>query len=109
MQSLNNLSGVETIFGPVRFVAVYALSALGGSVASLVMVPQPSLGASGAICGLLGALWSFFAVNERYMTGGMKRANSILLSAASTLAIGLFLPMVDNWSAPAWCRRCACD
>lgn len=49
---------VEPTLGRGRFLAVYLLSGLGGStLAYLVAAPnQPSLGASGAIFGLMGAL-----------------------------------------------------
>ncbi|GHF43439.1 rhomboid family intramembrane serine protease [Streptomyces mashuensis] len=48
---------LEVALGRLRFVVLYVLSALGGSALSyLVAAPnQPSLGASGAIFGLLGA------------------------------------------------------
>ncbi|MFE7133911.1 rhomboid family intramembrane serine protease [Streptomyces sp. NPDC057638] len=49
---------VEPVLGRSRFLAVYLLSGLGGStLAYLLAAPnQPSLGASGAIFGLMGAL-----------------------------------------------------
>ncbi|MEU0677902.1 rhomboid family intramembrane serine protease [Streptomyces sp. NPDC006172] len=49
---------VEEVFGRVRYVALYVLSGLGGSaLAYLLDAPnQPSLGASGAVFGVFGAL-----------------------------------------------------
>jgi membrane associated rhomboid family serine protease len=49
--------GLEQLLGRVRFIAVYLVSALGGSVLFYYLVPQnqPALGASGAIFGLFGA------------------------------------------------------
>ncbi|KOG64723.1 Rhomboid family protein [Streptomyces griseoflavus] len=48
---------LEAAFGRVRFLALYLLSGLGGSALSYLLAAQnqPSLGASGAIFGLLGA------------------------------------------------------
>src|SRR5499427_10789148 len=48
--------GLERLLGRVRFLAVYLLSALGGSVLFYVLASpaQPALGASGAIFGLFG-------------------------------------------------------
>ena len=48
---------MERMLGPVRYLAVYLASALGGGVAYYFLAPvnQPALGASGAIFGLLGA------------------------------------------------------
>jgi membrane associated rhomboid family serine protease len=49
--------GLEQMLGRVRFLAVYLLSAVGGSVLFYYLAPQnlPALGASGAIFGLFGA------------------------------------------------------
>jgi membrane associated rhomboid family serine protease len=56
--------GLEQVLGRVRFLAVYLLSAVGGSVLFYYLVPpnQPALGASGAIFGLFGA---WFVVSRR--------------------------------------------
>jgi len=49
--------GLEQMLGRARFLAVYLLSAIGGSVLFYYLAPQnqPALGASGAIFGLFGA------------------------------------------------------
>ena len=49
---------LERALGPVRYLTVYLLSALGGSLLSVWLSPQFSIGvgASGAIFGLFGAL-----------------------------------------------------
>jgi membrane associated rhomboid family serine protease len=49
--------GLEQLLGRVRFLAIYLLSAVGGSVLFYYLAPQnvPALGASGAIFGLFGA------------------------------------------------------
>jgi membrane associated rhomboid family serine protease len=56
--------GLEQLLGKVRFLAVYLLSAVGGSVLFYYLAPQntPALGASGAIFGLFGA---WFVVSRR--------------------------------------------
>ncbi|MBV2364288.1 rhomboid family intramembrane serine protease [Streptomonospora nanhaiensis] len=49
---------VETVLGHARYLALWVLSAVGGSVLSLLVVPQTmSVGASGAIFGLFGAVF----------------------------------------------------
>ncbi|MGW3632846.1 rhomboid family intramembrane serine protease [Streptomyces sp. NPDC005122] len=59
MVSLWNLGRVvEAQLGRVRYIALYLLSALGGSVLVLLVAPdQPTLGASGAIFGLGAAYY----------------------------------------------------
>ncbi len=55
---------LERILGRVRFIAVYLVSALAGSVFFYLLAPsyQPALGASGAIFGLFGA---WFVLSRR--------------------------------------------
>ncbi|MFI7690660.1 rhomboid family intramembrane serine protease [Nonomuraea sp. NPDC049655] len=50
---------LERAFGHVRYTALYLVSAVGGSVLSLWLDPlgQPTVGASGAIFGLFGAVF----------------------------------------------------
>jgi membrane associated rhomboid family serine protease len=48
---------LEPLLGPARFLALYVLSAVGGSLAVALLAPNvPVVGASGAIFGLFGAL-----------------------------------------------------
>ena len=48
----------EALYGRAMFLAIYLLSALGGSIASYLFVPGPSVGASGAIFGLFGLVFA---------------------------------------------------
>lgn len=49
----------EALLGSWRTVGVFLLTGLAGSVVSLLLSPYPSVGASGAVCGLLGVLAAF--------------------------------------------------
>lgn len=83
---------LEGMMGRWRFLALYALSALGGSVAVLLLAPMtPVVGASGAIFGLFGA---FFVINRGL--GG----NSIQLVVVLglNLLIGFIVPGIA-WQA----------
>lgn len=84
---------LEGILGRWRFLALYLLSALGGSVAVLLLASPNSavVGASGAIFGLLGA---FFVLQRRL--GG--NATGILVLVALNLAIGFIVPGI-SWQA----------
>ncbi|MDQ3706637.1 MAG: rhomboid family intramembrane serine protease [Chloroflexota bacterium] len=59
-------SEVEGLFGRRRFLAVFFISGLAGSVASVAMSPFniPGVGASGAIFGLIGALGVYFGLHR---------------------------------------------
>jgi membrane associated rhomboid family serine protease len=48
----------EALYGRALFLAIYLLSALGGSVASYLVLPNPAVGASGAIFGLFGLVFA---------------------------------------------------
>jgi membrane associated rhomboid family serine protease len=84
---------VERLLGRVRFLALYLLSGLGGSVAVLLLAPDtPVVGASGAIFGLLGA---FFVIARRL--GG--NSSQVLIVIIINLGIG-FLPGTNiSWQA----------
>jgi len=55
---------VEACMGGPTFAAVYLLSGLAGSTASLLASDLVTVGASGAVFGLLGALGGYFARNR---------------------------------------------
>jgi membrane associated rhomboid family serine protease len=48
----------EALYGRSVFLAIYLLSALGGSIASYLFFPNPSVGASGAVFGLFGLIFA---------------------------------------------------
>lgn len=81
------------VFGEFRFGIIYFASALGGSLASFWFNPSPSVGASGAIFGLIGSLLALGIISRDF---GL--INGILLNIALNL-IFAFLPgsRLDNW------------
>ncbi|MEP7355909.1 MAG: rhomboid family intramembrane serine protease [Anaerolineales bacterium] len=89
---------VEAFNGPVRFSLVFLLAGLSGSLFSLVFNPSPSVGASGAIFGLIGAL-VVFLYRHRKLFGerGRRNLQSIVVIALINLAIGL-RGGIDNWA-----------
>lgn len=90
---------VELFFGRGPFLAIYFLSALFASMASLLWTPDAfSVGASGAIFGLFGAIAAFFVANRRRMPpdmfrSQMQRMGMVLLI---NLAIGFGIPNIDQ-------------
>jgi len=91
---------VEPAFGAVRFVAVYGLAALSGSVASALFGgPGMSAGASGAVFGLLGAAIAELAVVRRSTAAGAWRRavlGNLIFVAVANLGIGALYPMIDQ-------------
>jgi rhomboid protease GluP len=88
---------VERFFGPPRFLAVYLLSGISGVVFSLAFSPLPSVGASGAIFGLLGALATFLYLHRPVFgpAGGMMLRQLIIVGALNLFAS--LSPGIDLW------------
>jgi rhomboid protease GluP len=90
---------VERLFGSTRFALIYLLSALSGSVVSGMSHPfGNSVGASGAIFGVYGALLAFLAVRREDIPPSMLKSisSSALLFCLYSLVIGWAHPLIDN-------------
>jgi membrane associated rhomboid family serine protease len=76
-------SFLERIMGPLRFLLLYLVSGLAGSVLVLVAGPEriPTVGASGAIFGVFGALfaWALISRGRDMMADRMVRTIGFIL------------------------------
>ncbi len=93
----------ERLFGSAMFGMVYLLSGLGGSIASLgwtlAETPQTfSVGASGAVFGLMGALLGFALARRQSVPPRVFKGltRSALFFIGINIAIGFSLSFVDN-------------
>lgn len=84
---------IEAVFGRVRFLSIFLISLVAGSLASLALAApnQVSVGASGAIFGLFGA----FAIVGREIGADVR---SILVLIGINFALDFILPNID-WHA----------
>jgi membrane associated rhomboid family serine protease len=84
--------GLEQMLGRARFISVYLLSAIGGSVLFYYLAPQnqPALGASGAIFGLFGA---WFVASRRLRTD----SSGIVVLIAINLGLSFFYRSTIAW------------
>ena len=88
---------IERRFGRVRFLALYLLAGIGGTVFSFVASDTLSAGASGAIFGLLGAAIAYFVVyRKRFGPHGRRQLIRMLIVAGYNLVWGLAMPGIDN-------------
>jgi membrane associated rhomboid family serine protease len=90
---------LERLLGSARYLLVYVVAALGGSLASLALTKAVSVGASGALWGLMAAQFVVAWRSKNVLPDHMKRA--VLRSAGQNLVLNLvssFRPGVD-WAA----------
>lgn len=85
---------VERIYGTSRFIAIYVIAGLFGSISSFAFNSQISAGASGAIFGCFGALL-FFGVIHRKLFFRTMGVNLIVILVIN-LGFGFMVPMIDN-------------
>ena len=89
----------ERLYGPWMFAAVYLISGVGGSLASVAWRPYGvSAGASGAIFGLAGALIASYKLGEFSAPSGAVSGTfrSILAFAGYNLVLGGMSSSTDN-------------
>ena len=89
--------GLERYYGHGRYLALFLISGFAGNVASFLFSPAPSLGASTAIFGLLGAEGVFLYQNRSLLGRGAQRAlTNLIVLAVINLVLGM-QPGIDNW------------
>ena len=86
---------VESFFGKVKFLFIYLVSGICGSLLSIAFSHNTiSIGASGAIFGLLGSLLYFGYYYRAYLGNAVK--SQVLPIIIINLMIGFLLPNIDN-------------
>ncbi len=99
MYSLNSIGPLmEATFGREQFLAVYFGAGVAGNYASYRFCASNSVGASGAVFGLAGALAVYLQRHKRYLG---ERADMQLQQLGTALAVnmgfGLTSRRIDNW------------
>ena len=90
---------MERLYGPDRYIVIYILSGLFGSLASFASRgPQVlSAGASGAIFGVIGMNLAFFLLHrESFGHFGRQRLLNTLFIIGLNLVFGFTMPGIDN-------------
>lgn len=89
---------LEQQFGFWKVGLIYLVSGFGGSVLSVLFIRNGiSVGASGALFGLLGAMLSELITNWTIYTNRIAAMVNLIVIAAINLALGI-LPHVDNFA-----------
>jgi len=90
---------VEHAFSKLRSLWIFLAAGLGGSLLSLSLSEGPSVGASGAIFGLMGSTIIFFYRFRNDFFVREKRLGGVLLAwALYSIVTGFMSPMIDNWA-----------
>jgi len=91
---------LERLVGHLRFLLIYLLTGVISIIASFYFMPQEiSVGASGAIFGLVGAYSVFVLTHRRaFRNNGYPALLWLVLIIGVNLSIGLFIPNVDNYA-----------
>lgn len=89
----------EHALGSAQFAVVYVASGLAGSGLSVVLNPGPSVGASGAIFGLVGSVVVvLYRHRDRWHLRDRRIGFVLLVWAGYQVATGFFMPFIDNFA-----------
>ncbi|KAL3818101.1 hypothetical protein ACJIZ3_004006 [Penstemon smallii] len=89
---------LEQQFGFIRVGGIYLVSGIGGSILSSLFIQRSiSVGASGALFGLLGAMLAELLTNWTIYTNKAAALFTLVIIIAINLAVGI-LPHVDNFA-----------
>ena len=87
----------EHAYGTRSMLFIYLTSGIAGSLLSVAASPGPSVGASGAIFGLMGAVIVLFWKHHDDLLVRDKRIGVVIaVWALFTVVTGLMTPMIDN-------------
>jgi len=79
---------VEGIYGSMRLLAMYLITGIAASVASLIFTAGPSVGASGAIFGLFGVLFAAMRTHQPLVD---RRARALTTQIGTLIVINLLI------------------
>lgn len=86
---------IEDYYGRIRFLIIYILSGLAGSIFSVLFTQSVSVGASGAIFGLVGAIAAWTYKSKGYLGGLNSQTMAIYILVS--VGFGFVNGKVDNF------------
>jgi|GEM_PF-1212471 len=86
---------IEVYFGKVKFLIIFLVAGLFGSLASFMFVANPSIGASGGVFGIFGVHIYLYFKNK----AGYKRVfgKDVFTLLGLNLLMGFVIPNIDMW------------
>jgi rhomboid protease GluP len=91
---------IEAFYSPLWFTAIYFVSGLAGNLAWYLLGSDvPSVGASGAIFGLIGAEVAYFVRNRQLFGAfGRQRLGNLAVLIGINLVFGFTIPNINNYA-----------
>ena len=89
-------SQLESFMGKIKYIIIYIFSLVLGSLMSITFNSNPSIGASGAIFGLMGSLL-YFGYHYRIYLGSTLKSQIVPLIIINLL-FGAFMTGIDNFA-----------
>jgi rhomboid protease GluP len=88
----------ELMFGTRRFVTIYFVAGVVASLTSMIVNGGPSVGASGAVFGIMGAFVFSILRSPRFRHERAARSivNQVMFWTLANIAIGMRVPQIDN-------------
>lgn len=91
----------EDLFGTTRMIAIFGVAGISGAVASYLASPAGiSMGASGAVFGLLGAVFIEITWHRGRYRAAWKRGlwGALAVVTVGQLGYGFLSPVIDQWA-----------
>lgn len=88
---------IESFFGKAKYITIYLVSTLFSSLLSIVISKYASIGASGAIFGLMGAML-YFGYHYRIYLGSVIKSQIIPLIIINLFIGFIFSGQIDNFA-----------
>lgn len=86
---------IEQVYGKVKYLVIYLVSCITSSTLSLIINPDSiSVGASGGIFGLMGAMLAFALIERKNIN--KEYINGLIKTIGINLVIGLIVINIDN-------------
>jgi len=89
---------VERIFGTGRFILIYITAGIVGNIVSFAFTQAPSLGASGAVLGIGGALLYMWTRNRRVFSGRKRQYMTLVFLVFFNVFYGFSRTGIDNFA-----------
>jgi rhomboid protease GluP len=91
---------LERWWGRWQYITLYLISCVGGGAGAVILTPQDSIvGASGAICGLLGSMATWLVFNKRYLPSSFAQSlqRNIMINVMLLVFISFFFKGI-SWA-----------